>query len=142
MSYNPKSSAEDNFREAFERLKRGKPTRMPLGTPVTQNNVAKEAGKRDPSALRLERYPDLIRDIKVWIDSQRTDTAPSARQQAEALRKKRGDLRTRQLEITAQRDIALSLLLSADDQVLHLMKELEDRQETKVTHLPLGRRTV
>ena len=44
-----------------------KPTTLPRNTPVTQNNVAKEAG-RDPSALRKLRYPRLIREIQKWIE--------------------------------------------------------------------------
>lgn len=44
-------AAETAFRAAFLRLKLGKPQVMPKGTPVTQNNVAREAG-RDPSALK------------------------------------------------------------------------------------------
>ena len=44
-------SAADQYRDAFERLKLNRPQLLPKGTPVTQNNVAKEAGS-DPSALR------------------------------------------------------------------------------------------
>ena len=53
------SKAELKFREAFERLKVGKPDILPKGTPLSQNNVAKEAGV-DPSALRRARCSGLI----------------------------------------------------------------------------------
>ena len=36
------SKAEIKFREAFERLKVGKPNILPKGTLLSQNNVAKE----------------------------------------------------------------------------------------------------
>ena len=57
------SNAEQLYRDAFLRLKQGKPLRLKKGAPVTQNNVAKEAG-RDPSALKKSRFPELIREIK------------------------------------------------------------------------------
>ena len=59
--------AEKLFRDAFDRLKRDKPKVLPQGTSVTQNNVAREAG-RDPSALRKDRYPRLIREVQKWIE--------------------------------------------------------------------------
>ena len=62
------SKAELKFREAFERLKVGKPDILPKGTPLSQNNVAKEAGV-DPSALRRARFPELVADIQAWIES-------------------------------------------------------------------------
>jgi len=49
-------SAGDLYRAAFERLKNNKPERLPKGTPVSQNNVAKEAGS-DPSALKKRAFP-------------------------------------------------------------------------------------
>ena len=50
--------AELDFSAAFERLKYGNTLILPPGSPVSQNNVAREAG-RDPSALRKSRYPRL-----------------------------------------------------------------------------------
>lgn len=44
-------NAEANFREAVERLKVDAGKLLPMGTPVSQNNVAKEAGC-DPTALK------------------------------------------------------------------------------------------
>ena len=64
---NTNSIAEQNFRSAFERLKLGVPKILPKGTRVSQNNVAKEAGK-DTSALRKTRYPLLVMDIQEYVD--------------------------------------------------------------------------
>lgn len=134
MSYSPEQGAEQQFRDAFDRLKRGKPQRLPLGAFVTQNNVAKEAGK-DPSALKKARYPNLVQDIQAWVAMHGPDKPLSRRQQAMAQRKKRSDVRARQAEVIAQRDLALSLLVSADDQLLHLLKEVERGRESQVRPL-------
>lgn len=63
-----KETAEERFRAAFERLKENNPTELKRGTPVSQNNVAKEAGK-DPSALRKNRHGKLIADIQAWVSA-------------------------------------------------------------------------
>mgnify|MGYP003629439734 FL=1 len=68
MSSTVKKSAEQEFRDAFDRLKKGKTIRLPLGAAVTQNNVAREAG-RDPSALKKDRYPLLILEVQAYITS-------------------------------------------------------------------------
>ena len=66
-SSKPKT-AQANFREAFERLKASAPKILPPGTPVSQNNVAKEAGC-DPTALKKQRYPDLVAEIQAYVDA-------------------------------------------------------------------------
>ena len=129
MSYSPEQGAEQTFREAFDRLKRGKPQRLPLGTPVSQNNVAKEAGK-DPSALKKARYPVLVNEIQQWVGQHGADQPLSRRQQAIARKKSRHDAQARQAQIVAQRDLALSMLLSSDDQLLHLLKEVDQGRES------------
>ena len=57
--------AEQEFRDAFTRLKNDQPINMPKGTPVSQNNVSLEAGKVS-SALRKKRYPELVREIQAY----------------------------------------------------------------------------
>jgi hypothetical protein len=47
-----KQTAELSFRQSFERLKTDEPIRLPKGTPVSQNNVAKEADV-DPRAYSI-----------------------------------------------------------------------------------------
>lgn len=115
-------TAEQRFRQAFERLKVGQPKILGLGTPVSQNNVAKEAGC-DPSALRKARYPSLIREIQAYIEINRHES-PSKRKAQLKQRSLRVDLRKRLDEVKAQRDIAQSQLISAQQRLLELTAEL------------------
>ena len=124
MSYNNDGNAEQQFREAFDRLKRGKPAVLSKGTAVTQNNVAREAG-RDPSALKESRYPALIDDIQHWTAEFAKGAPPSPRQAALRARKRGVDLKARNAQIAEQRDLALSKLVEADNKILHLTLELE-----------------
>ena len=66
MSKHPSDKALREFSEAFERLKRNEPKRLLRGTPVSQNNVSREAGK-DAAALRKSLYPDLVGAIQDWV---------------------------------------------------------------------------
>lgn len=115
-------SAETAFREAFERLKMNKPYRVPLGTPVSQNNVAKEAGCT-PSALRKSRFPNLIAEIQRWVRENGSIAPSSARQTILAQRKRNRSLKDRIEAFKAERDHALSLLVEADGKILELMLE-------------------
>ena len=72
-------SAGEQYRAAFERLKSNKPERLPKGTPVSQNNVAKEAGS-DPSALKKARFPLLIAEIQKYVEGHAEQRPPSVRQ--------------------------------------------------------------
>ena len=65
-SKHPSDKALREFSEAFERLKRNEPKRLLRGTPVSQNNVSREAGK-DAAALRKSLYPDLVGAIQDWV---------------------------------------------------------------------------
>jgi hypothetical protein len=134
MSYSPEQGAEQNFREAFDRLKRSAPKRLPTGTAISQNNVAKEAGK-DPSALKKARFPSLVNEIQQWVAQCSADQLPSRRQQAIAQRKRRSNAQVLQAQIIAQRDLALSLLVSSDEQLLYLLKEVERGRESMVRPL-------
>lgn len=119
-------NAEKLFEDAFERLKRDQPVTLPRGTPVSQNNVAKEAG-RDPSALRKSRYPTLIRSIQSWI--QENGDAPRNRASSASLikgaRDRNRELNERLKEITKQRDTALSRLVIAEEAILGLHQRME-----------------
>ncbi|WP_321927907.1 hypothetical protein [Paraburkholderia guartelaensis] len=111
-------TAEQRFRQAFERLKAGQPQVLPSGTIVSQNNVAKEAGT-DPSALRLTRYPALIRDIQAWVKANNKEL------EVKKLRKRRQlqareDMKTRLKTVEKQRDEAQSKLVSAHRLILEL----------------------
>jgi len=118
----PIGNAEKAFREAFERLKRNKPERLPMGTFVSQNNVAKEAG-RDPSALKKDRYPSLISEIQHWIKQHAQEAPPSPRQTVLATRKRNRSLKEKIQALKAQRDHAISLLVEADAKILDLTME-------------------
>lgn len=119
--------AEKLFQDAFERLKCDKPIRLPRGTPVSQNNVAKEA-ERDPSALRKSRYPRLIRGIQKWIED--NGNAPRNRASSASLikgaRDKNRQLKERIEELTRQRDTAMARLVIAEETILDLHRRLQE----------------
>jgi hypothetical protein len=123
-SVNPSAigRAEKAFRDAFERLKLDKPERLPQGTPVSQNNVAKETGN-DPSALKKSRYPGLIQEIQHWINEQNIEASPSTRQKTLVQRKRNRSLKETISELKSQRDNAASLLVEADAKILELTME-------------------
>jgi chromosome segregation ATPase len=121
------SSAAERFRLAFERLKANKPQVLPHGTPVSQNNVAKEAGT-DPSALRKTRHPALIREIQAWVEI--NDKKKAARQERQHRRRARDDLAAKVKKLKQERDDAQSKLVSAHRKVLeltHQNTELQDK---------------
>ena len=122
-----RESAEERFRRAFERLKAGKPEVLPKGTPVSQNNVAKEAGK-DPSALKAKRFPELIKHIQDYVrehgGQEREDAAKAKVERREA----REDLEARLERVTKERDIAQSKLTSAHRQIVELWEEKAELQ--------------
>jgi phage host-nuclease inhibitor protein Gam len=118
-------TAEERFRQAFERLKADEPKQLKLGTPVTQNNVAREAGC-DPSALKKARFPVLIRQIQAYIelhqdDHQTTGKKPKMRTANRTLRKRLEDT-------IRQRDQAQSILASANTRIVELTEEVQSLQ--------------
>lgn len=119
------SKAEIKFRDAFERLKINKPELLPKDTPLSQNNVAKEAGV-NPSALRRSRYPELVQEIKTWVeDNKEFKTERSQRQVMLGQRSHNRDMRKRIEALTAQRDNALSRVLEAEYRIIQLSLENE-----------------
>lgn len=109
--------SEDKFRSALGRLIQGAPLRVPLGTPLTQGNVAREAGVT-PSALRKSRFPRLIDEIQALISDQSLDRKS---EQPTLVR----DLKSRIVSLKNERDIALSLLVQADAEILRLSAEVK-----------------
>nr|WP_302685079.1 hypothetical protein [Pseudomonas syringae]UVN17909.1 hypothetical protein pPsy0479a_00077 [Pseudomonas syringae] len=81
-------SAEGSFRSAFERLKTDNPSILAKGTPVSQNNVAREAGL-DPSALKKARFPELVSEIQQWIHSNTNVNCTLTRKDTKSQRKKK-----------------------------------------------------
>lgn len=115
-------TAEQRFRQAFERLKTDKPALLERGTPVSQNNVAREAGC-DPSALRKTRFPSLVREIQAYVEVH-GEEHPSKRQKQLKVQKTRADLNDRLDQAKAQRSHAQSQLLSAQRRIVELTTEL------------------
>jgi len=133
------SKAELKFRDAFERLKQGKPDILPKGTPLSQNNVAKEAGV-DPSALRRARFPELVSEIQEWIVVHKDEkTTKTPRQMMLAQRSRNRDLKEKYKSLEEQRDQALSQLLDAQACILELTLENQRLRAqlpaSKVRHL-------
>lgn len=120
-----RKSAETAFREAFERLKCGKPEVLPNGTRVSQNNVAKEAGV-DPSALRKSRFPSLIAEIQRYLSEHKENAPPSARQTMLAHRSRNRNLRERIDEIAIQRDHLASLLNEANAKIVAQARKIAE----------------
>lgn len=122
------NNAEQRFREAFERLKLGVPQVLPKGTHVSQNNVAKEAGCDDPSALRKSRFPLLVIAIQEWVAAHKGEQQPSERQHLLKQRRKNRDTRETIADLKKQRDMAASLLADADLRILELTAKVADLQ--------------
>lgn len=119
-------SAEDRFRQAFERLKADEPKLLKPGTHVTQNNVAREAGC-DPSALKKARFPVLIRQIQAYIELHQDDHHSTGEKP-----KKRTANRTMQKRLEdaiRQRDQAQSILASANTRIIELSEEVQSLQQ-------------
>ncbi|WP_330208508.1 MULTISPECIES: hypothetical protein [unclassified Pseudomonas] len=118
-------SAADQYRDAFERLKLNRPQLLPKGTPVTQNNVAKEAGS-DPSALKKSRFPSLIAEIKTYVEQHAEERPPSLNQVNLLARQKSRALRDRIEEVARQRDQLASLLSEAATKIIELYDRIAE----------------
>lgn len=119
--------AEASFRAAFQRLKLGEPKILRPGARVTQNNVAREAGK-DPTALKKARFPGLVREIQEWVSAARggaVKATPSVREQLKAARRKNRLLMMRVDELKRDRDLAQSKLMCAEVELLELWTEVD-----------------
>ena len=130
--------AEKAFREAFIRLKEGKPERLSKNARVSQNNEAKEAGC-DPSALRKTRYPELIAEIQRWLIENPSILPASPRQAMLAQRRRNLSLKDKLQTLTSERDHALSLLVEADARIVELTLENSELKarlpDLGVTHI-------
>ena len=119
-------SAEDRFRKAFERLKAGEPKVLPLGAPVTQNNVARESGC-DPSALKKTRFPALVREIQAYIELH-PENNTSDSQKDKKKRAANRSMQERMQDALRQRDQAQSILASANMRIIELSEEVQSLQ--------------
>lgn len=123
-----KANAETDFRNAFERLKTGDTIVLPKNSAVTQNNVAREAG-RDPSALRKSRYPKLISDIQLWIAAGAEIPRATRDMPVAQLRSKLEDVMHEAEKLREERDLVLSKLLVANDRILLLTSKINEDSE-------------
>jgi len=123
-----KANAETDFRNAFERLKTGDTIVLPKNSAVTQNNVAREAG-RDPSALRKSRYPKLISDIQLWIAAGAEIPRATRDMPVAQLRSKLEDVMHEAEKLREERDLVLSKLLVANDRILLLTSKIKEDSE-------------
>ncbi len=121
-------NAEQRFREAFERLKLGVPVLLPKGSHVSQNNVAREAGCDDPSALRKSRYPLLVIAIQEWVEVNKGEQQLSERQRLLKQRRKNRDKRETIADLKKERDFVSGLLADADLRILELTENVADLQ--------------
>ncbi|MDU5425691.1 MAG: hypothetical protein E6123_12545 [Clostridiales bacterium] len=112
-------SAVELYRNAFDRLKNNTPERLPKGSAVSQNNVAREAGS-DPSALKKTRFPLLVSEIQKYVELHARNSPLSVRQMNLLARKKKRGLRERIEDVKKQRDHLASLLSEADATILEL----------------------
>lgn len=112
-------TAEQRFRQAFERLKADEPKVLSKGTPVSQNNVAKEAGV-GPTAFKKARFPSLIREIQAYVELHGAERPLSKHQATLKDRAARKGLKGRLEEVILQRDVAQSKLASAHRRIVEL----------------------
>lgn len=122
--------AVDLFEEAFDRLRHGKPINIPAGSEVTQNNVAREAG-RDPSALRYDRYPELLQRIKSYISSERE----RVKTKKESAKNRNRPIEERLADCLRQRDRLQSICHSQQTLIDELWDEIERLEKDKIVKL-------
>ncbi len=121
------SPAALRFLQAFERLKEDTPKFVAKGTPVTQNNVAREANC-DASALKLSRFPKLIGKIQAYVELHKPEEQPEARKAA--LRRAANRSLSEQLaDAKRQRDHAQSILSSAEMRIMDLTREVKSLRQ-------------
>lgn len=120
--------AETSFKEAFERLKTNTPINVPKGTRVSQNNIAKEAGKH-PTALKKERFPLLVLEIQDFLKQQDIDT--EIINNKKQLRKQR-TLEERLIDCKKQRDKLASICQAQATLIEELRDELRDYENAVV----------
>lgn len=135
-------SAEMRFRQAFERLKAGQPKVLPPNSPVTQNNVAREASC-DPSALKKARFPALVREIQAYLELHKADDQAVERKVIRQKAAKRS-LEERLEDALRQRDQAQSIVASANLRIVELTDAVQSLQrrldELQPPPTRLGRR--
>lgn len=127
---NDADGAEQEFRSAFERLKNGETNVLAPGSPISQNNVAREAA-RDPSALKKSRYPKLVREIQAWLAAHPKEVSIATTESASEVKRRNRSLREALEMMKKERDAALSMLVEADTFILELQAQLSSLTESR-----------
>lgn len=109
------TKAGEEYLAAFRRL-------VARGTRVSQNAVAKEAG-RDPSAFKLSSYPEEIAIVKAYIKANYQATSSSITHRLKASREETKKAKNSNDSIVQQRDTALIMLSQAHVTILDLKNE-------------------
>lgn len=130
MSSTVKQNAEQLFRNAFERIKRNNPEILQLDSPVTQNNVAREAG-RDPSALKKDRYPLLVLEIQTHISLEREKTETNKQTRDNRSR----TIKQKYVDCQRQRDKLCSIVAAQNNYIQELLDEIDLLKDGKVSKL-------
>jgi len=125
MTLLQETSAEEQFRAAFERLKLNEPRLLPKGTLVTQNNVAKEAG-RDRTALKKSRFPGLVAEIQSYVTNHAESLPESQRRKLQKQKQLNRNGKEKNEVIVKQRDILSGLLNDANMQIAILARRFDD----------------
>lgn len=120
-------TAEEKFRAAFERLKIGEPINVPKGTPVSQNNVSREAGL-DRTALKKSRFPSLVAEIQNYLAANDGIRPESERQKRLKRCQQSRNARDTIVDLKKQRDAVAGLLVEANMQIAILTRRLEDAE--------------
>lgn len=128
MSSTIKGSAEQDFRAAFARLKKRESTILPPGSSVTQNNVAREAG-RDPSALKKARYPLLILEIQAYTSLNSESIRNSKRTTDNRVRTEKQKL----ADYRRQIDKLSSIVAAQNSTIEELLDEINQIKSGKVS---------
>lgn len=127
-------NADQRFRDAFLRLRINEPTVLPKNTPVSQANVAREAGV-SPSALKKLRHPMLCRDIQDYVEAMKQNAGPSKSSQLQSARNNSALLEVELLEVKRDRDYQVTLKLYAQQLVLQLSAELEEYRKSNIINI-------
>lgn len=130
MKSKKENNAELLFRDAFNRIVNNETIRLRPGTKLTQNNVAREAG-RDPSALKKDRYPSLVMEIQGYILSQRKIVPQKKEIQTNNVRSLLEQLK----DCRVQRDKLMSIVNSQNEYIQELLAILEGVKKRRVVKI-------
>lgn len=130
MSLNNSETAEKMFRDAFERLKNNKPLVIEKGSKITQNNIAREAG-RDPSALKKNRYPLLVLEIQAFVGSIEDESVKVKTRNESRVRSDKEKIS----DYRKQRDKLASIVEAQNSYIEELLDDLERLKSEKVVYI-------